>query len=251
MKRIIFGVIAGLGLVATHAAAQSVTYYVNSTPYSTAANATACPAGDCSAIYTTQQKLSGTITFFGPLAPNLNVQMDDVGPMIEDFNLSDGQNTYTLMAPDGLSFTPNIVVNFANASTDNTGVVTAFEFKIDRTNGAPYNVSVAPSNDIKTRVSSIYFTSVHPIVSAESNARCLSRGAVSSATPQGATAGCIQTTAVASEGASNAQADNVTMSLTPPAVPATVPTLTEWAMILLGLMLAGAATLAIQRRRTV
>ena len=33
------------------------------------------------------------------------------------------------------------------------------------------------------------------------------------------------------------------------AAPAAVPTLTEWAMILLGLMLAGVAALAIQRRR--
>jgi hypothetical protein len=34
------------------------------------------------------------------------------------------------------------------------------------------------------------------------------------------------------------------------APPAAVPTLTEWAMILLGLMLAGVAALTIQRRRT-
>jgi hypothetical protein len=38
-----------------------------------------------------------------------------------------------------------------------------------------------------------------------------------------------------------------TVSAAPP--PASVPTMTEWAMILLGLMLAGAAALTIQRRR--
>lgn len=248
MKRLVAALVGALGLFGTQAAAQSVTYYVDSTPYSTLANATACPAGDCSAVYTPQQRLTGTITFFATLDPDLNVQTDDVGYMIEDFSLSDGQNTYTLVEPDGFTLTPNMVINFANVSTDSNGVVTDFEFKFDRTNGSPYNTSAAPSNDVQTRVSSIYFTSVSPIASVESNARCLSRGAVSTATPGANAAGCIQTTVSASEGASYAQADSVTMSLTPPAV-AAVPTLTEWAMILFGLMLAGAAVLSIQRRR--
>ncbi|MFI8683024.1 IPTL-CTERM sorting domain-containing protein [Brevundimonas diminuta] len=36
----------------------------------------------------------------------------------------------------------------------------------------------------------------------------------------------------------------------PPPAPAPIPTLSEWAMILLGVALAGAAALTIHRRRT-
>ncbi|MGE7198106.1 IPTL-CTERM sorting domain-containing protein [Brevundimonas naejangsanensis] len=246
MKQLIGYAVAALGLIASQAVAAPVTYYVQSEPYTAITNSTACPVGVCKA-YGAGQRLSGTITFFGPLDPDLDVHTDDVGHMIDDFQLSDGQNTYTLLnagVPD-----PNMVINFANVSTDASGVVTAFEFKFDRTNGAPYSVSVMPSNDLQTRVSTIYFTSIHPAVSVDNNARCTARGTVSNAPTNTPGAGCIQTTVIPAEGASQAQAGTVTMSLTPPAPPAPVPTLSEWAMILLGVLLAGGAALHLQRRR--
>ena len=220
MKQLIGYAVAALGLIATQAAAAPITYYVQSEPYTAITNSTACPVGVCKA-YGAGQRLSGTITFFGPLDPDLDVQTDDVGHMIDDFQLSDGQNTYTLLnagVPD-----PNMVINFANVSTDASGVITAFEFKFDRTNGAPYSVSVMPSNDLQTRVSTIYFTSIHPAVSVDNNARCTARGTVSNAPTNTPGAGCIQTTVIPAEGASQAQAGTVTMSLTPPASPAPVP----------------------------
>lgn len=245
MKQLIGYAVAALSLVATQAAAAPVTYYVQSEPYTAITNSTACPVGTCKA-YAVGQRLTGSITFFGPLDPNLDVQTDDVGHMIDDFQLSDGQNTYTLLnagIPD-----PKMVINFANVSTDASGVITAFEFKFDRTNGAPFNVSMTPSNDLQTRVATIYFTSIHPAVSVDNNARCLARGAVSNAPTNTPGAGCIQTTVLPSEGASQAQAGAVTVSLTPPS-PAPVPTLSEWAMILLGGLLAGGAALKLHRRR--
>lgn len=247
MKRLFAVGAALLGLTATPAASQ-VVYYVTGAPYTAVANSTACPVGDCSATYTTQQRLSGTVTFFGPLDPDLDVQTSDVGPMIEDFNLSDGQNTYRLMAPDGMSFTPNIVINAAAVSTNAGREITAFEFKIDRTNGSPFSVSAAASPDVKTRVASIYFSSVHPLVLVQNNARCTLRGASSTGTPSANLRGCQNTVPVASEGAANATSSAVTMSLTPPPTP--VPTLSEWAMLLLGGLLAGGAALTIHRRRT-
>lgn len=247
MKHLVAAGAAILWLTATPAAAQ-VVYYVTGAPYTAVANSTACPAGDCSTTYTTQQRLSGTVTFFGPLDPNLNVQTSDVGQMIDDFNLSDGQNTYRLMTPDGMNFTPNIVINAAAVSTNASGVITAFEFKIDRTNGTPFSVSAVASPDVQTRVASIYFSSVHPLVLAQNNARCTLRGASSTATQSGNLRGCQNSVPVASEGAANATSSAVTMSLTPP--PAPVPTLSEWALILLGGLLMAGATLTIHRRRT-
>lgn len=44
-------------------------------------------------------------------------------------------------------------------------------------------------------------------------------------------------------------AEKFSLRLVGPSAPAPVPTLSEWAMILLGLMLAGGAALTIQRRR--
>ncbi|WP_409515780.1 IPTL-CTERM sorting domain-containing protein [Brevundimonas sp.] len=43
---------------------------------------------------------------------------------------------------------------------------------------------------------------------------------------------------------------SIALAYTPPSLPATVPTLSEWAMILLGLMLAGGAAIMVQQRRT-
>lgn len=246
MKKLMGYAVAALCLMATQAAAAPVTYYIQSEPYTAITNSTACPVGVCKA-YVAGQRLSGTITFFGPLDPDLNVQTDDVGHMIDDFEISDGQNTYTLLTagiPD-----PKMVINFANVSTDASGVITAFEFKFDRTNDAPFLFSATPSNDLNTRVSTIYFSSVHPAVSVDNNARCTARGAVSNAPTNTPGAGCINTTASPAEGASQAQAGAVTMSLTPPSPPAPVPTLSEWAMILLGVLLAGGAALSLHRRR--
>ena len=247
MKQLIGCAVAALSLWATQAAAAGpVVYYVQSAPYTSTIDPTACPVGVCKT-YASGQRLSGTITFFGSLDPDLNVQTDDVGHMIDDFQLSDGQNTYTLLnagVPD-----PNMVINFANVSTDANGVITAFEFKFDKTNGAPFNVAVTPSNDVQARVATIYFTSVHPAVSVDNNARCLMRATISSAPTNTPGAGCLQTTVTPAEGASQAQASAVTMSLTPPSPPAPVPTQSEWAMILLGVLLAGGAALNLHRRR--
>lgn len=247
MRHLIVAGAAWMAMAATPAAAQ-ITYYVTSAPYTVAAIATACPVGSCTAAYTTQQRLTGTVTFFGPLDPNLDVQTSDVGPMIDNFVLSDGHNTYRLLTPDGLSMTPNIVINAAAVTTNGSGVITAFEFKIDRTNGSPFPISSIPSADVKTRVSSIYFSSVHPLVKVESNTRCKQRGAPSNGTPSGHLMGCMDTDLVLAEGGSGAEATSVTMSLSPP--PAPVPTLSEWTMILLGGLLAAGAALTIHRRRT-
>ena len=144
MKQLIGYAVAALGLIASQAAAAPVTYYVQSEPYTAITNSTACPVGVCKA-YGAGQRLSGTITFFGPLDPDLDVQTDDVGHMIDDFQLSDGQNTYTLLnagVPD-----PNMVINFANVSTDASGVVTAFEFRAHRTTDVFFGQIAFPASE--------------------------------------------------------------------------------------------------------
>ena len=105
--------------------------------------------------------------------------------------------------------------------------------------------------DLKARVANIYFSSVNSTATVENNARCTLRGAISPMTFAPANSACKNTVASAVEGASSATSGTITMSLTPPPppTPAPVPTLSEWAMILLGGLLASGAALHLHRRR--
>lgn len=238
MTRLLGGVIAALLLLAAPAMAQPATYYVQSTPYASADNFTACPLGGCTANYTTSQRISGTITFVAPLAANL--ADEDVDLQIDSFSISDGQNTYT-----DAQFFVSVFVQSARVSTDSAGNLTAFEFKFDKTNGAPFGAGSYA--DPKARVSYIWFSSAPApgMAVAASNSTCQVRGDNVGGNTGGA--GCMMAWDTASQGTSSATATGVTMSLTPP--PAPVPTLSEWAMILLAVLLAGGAALQLQRRR--
>lgn len=239
MTRLLGGVIAAFLLLAAPAMAQPVTYYVRSTPYDSVGNFTACPLGGCTANYATSQRLNGTITFVAPLAANL--ADDDVDMQIDSFSISDGQNTYT-----DAQFFINVFVQSARVSTDGAGNLTAFEFKFDKTNGTPYGVG--SYTDPKARVSYIWFSSAPApgMVVVASNSTCQTRGDNVGGNTGGA--GCMMAWDTANQGTSSANATGVTMSLTPPA-PAPVPTMSEWAMILLGVLLASGAALQLQRRR--
>lgn len=243
MKRIFAAMTGLLALWATQAVAQPVTYYIQSDPYDAVSNYTACPNGGCSTQYDTSQRLSGSITFVSPLDPDM---VDaDVDVRIDSFNLSDGQNIIT----DARLYV-DVFIQSARISTDSAGALTAFEFKFDRT-GAPLGQPqpVLDNNDPGARVSSMWFSSAPSpgMAVVDTNSICQARGDNVGGNTLGA--GCMMQWPTNSEGASSATATGVTMSLTPPPSPATVPTLTEWAMILLGLALACMAIAAIQRRR--
>lgn len=249
MKHIIASLAGAIGLFATPAAAQPVTYYVNSSTYSAVDNSTAavCPAGDCSKVYTTSQKLSGQFVLSG--APPANQIGYDVSFGIDTFSLSDGQRTYT-----DADLYNTVYINTATVDTDASGQITGFEFKFDRVN-TPGSFPVGGAADPAARVSYIWFSSTSAFpVNIASNAICIARGDNApdgAGNPTGGTfgAGCMAVAGTGAEGVSAAGATTVTVSLTPPPPPP-VPTLSEWAMILLGVILGGTALLHLQRRRT-
>lgn len=236
---------AGVLMAGGAAVAQPVTYYVYSTPYTTASSATACPVGSCAANYTTSQKLTGQFTLAGAPPPGENGY--DVNMGIAAFSLSDGQNTYT-----DADLYVRTFINTAKVNTNASGQITGFEFKFDRVNTAG-SYPINDPNNPAARVSSIWFSSAGALrVLIDNNAICTLRGDNAELSPgvAGATlgAGCRTSGGTNAQGVSSASATNVTVSLTPPP-PAPVPTLSEWAMILLGVLLAGGAALSLHRRR--
>ena len=240
MKHLIVGLIGAFSLLATAAAAQPITYYVQSAPYDSVSNFTACPKGGCTANYTTSQRVSGSFTIFGPLDPNLVDEIIDV--RVDDIDLHDGQNAFQMPVFDW-----SIVLQTAQVSTDSAGNLTYFEFKFDKMHGLP--VGVGDGNNPKSYVTSIYLgnTPGGSFAFVQSNSLCTLRGDNTGGNTFGL--GCMNQTSSAAQGASQASAPAVTISLTPPPPPATVPTMSEWAMILLGALLAGGAALHLHRRR--
>ena len=242
MKQLIGYAVAALCLLATQAAAAPVTYYIQSEPYESVSNFTACPLGGCTATYTTSQRVSGSITFVAPFEPNL--ADEDVDVRIDSFSISDGQNTYT-----DAQFFMDVFAQSARVSTDSAGNLTAFEFKFDKTNGQPYGeLSYA---DPKAKVSYIWISSAPApgMVVAASNSTCQLRGDNGNGNTGGA--GCMMAYDTDSQGASSASATGVTLSLTPPPSPVAVPTMSEWAMILLAALLGAGAVTTLNRRRTI
>jgi len=230
---------AAMIFIGPQAAAQPTTYVVSAAPYNSVANSTACPVGTCQAIYTTSQRVSGTITFANPLVSDLDANTDDLGLQVFGYEINDGQNLFSY---DG----PNDTINAVRVSTNSSGAITGFEFKFDKTNGAPYNTGAG--GGAKARISSIYLSSVNNMAVANSNAICNTRGDFSAAAMPGAA--CQSENPDTAQGASSASAVSPVFALQPPP-PAPVPSLSEWAMILLGGLLAGGAALNLSRRRTV
>lgn len=229
---------AAVFFMAPQAQAQ-VTYYIQSAPYNAVSNFTACPLGGCAAIFTTSQRISGSFTISGALNPNMVDEIIDV--RLGDLNLSDGQNTYVTDFSDF-----SLVAQTAQISTDASGNLTYFEFKFDKMNGAP--IATNSPGDPKSYVTSLYLANTPgggSFAIVYSNAVCIVRGDNTGGKTLGR--GCAASTLNGAQGGSQASAPSVTISLTPP--PAPVPTLSEWAMILFGTLLAGCAMLYLQRRQ--
>jgi hypothetical protein len=171
-----------------------------------------------------------------------------------DLNLSDGQNTYQTDFFSDWGLPGQVVAHSAQISTDGLGNLTYFDFKFDLIHGAMPTANTA--GDLKSYVSSIWLvhTPGATYAAAEANSLCTLRGdnvGGNTAHPSfpASPFGCNAQVANTANGASSASASAVTISLTPPPAPAAVPTLSEWAMILLGAMLAGGAALHLHRRR--
>ncbi|WP_374036029.1 IPTL-CTERM sorting domain-containing protein [Brevundimonas staleyi] len=211
------------------AAAQTTRYVLTSEDYTAVLNtaATPCDLAPCPTL-TTNMKAQGSITFSAPLAPNLSSTSIPTSQVVA-YHFEDGVTTYD--KSDSRSRNPYVIV-----TTDGAGVVTDFSIAFHRWNVAP------GTGDVTGRLA---FLDLRPTsVNVLANSPCTA-GPTTSAF-NGETDICaglgFGDDTVASQNIGGA----VSFVLAPIAP---VPTLTEWAMILLGLMLAGGAVVMIQQRR--
>lgn len=231
IKHALLGAVGAMALMAASPVFAAPATYTLATPnYSNLINGP-CAVGNCGLTYTAAQSMSGTVTFAAPLAANLTNA--DVGTQITAYSINDGQQVFSSASAEGR-------IGIAMVSTNAAGALTSFSFQFQRLHGtAPYTIN--DSNDASSRVSTAYFQSAQ--ASVMNNSICGARGVGGSLSAAAGADACWSFS-----GQSN-QADAFgAVTFIPPA-PAAVPTLSEWAMILLGLAFAGGAALHLQFRR--
>ncbi|MBX3477442.1 MAG: IPTL-CTERM sorting domain-containing protein [Brevundimonas sp.] len=225
------------------AAAQAV-YSVQSGTYSTVNDmGGVCTVGPCSP-YSLADRVQGVFTVPAPFAPNLTNY--DFGPDLLAFDIDDGAVIYD-------STDPRARIANAVISTDGAGNITGYRLVLQVLHGTGATYPVNNFADVEARFS--YFLYEGGFAAAgRNNYVCLDRRGDSAASGPG--------TCGSSNGGPDSDIDNssrftgggapttpVLVSYAPPV--AVVPTMTEWAMILFGLLLAGGAAMHLQRRRTV
>ncbi|WGM30073.1 IPTL-CTERM sorting domain-containing protein [Brevundimonas sp. NIBR11] len=214
--------------VANQAIAQETTYTFSSAFYQAITNANgACTVGEC-ATYTTGQRAIVTLTFAAPLAANLPAA--DRRAAITAYSLSDGVRTTT--GPSG-----GAAILLGSFGTDATGTPVSYDLLVERTPGPPYTTSTP--TDPNSRLSYVEMRTNG--VEARGNYVCYGRGG-------GAAPGTCSS-AGPDPASSTATTTDPTVVTRVIATPAAVPTLSEWAMILFGIILASGAALGVQRRR--
>lgn len=219
--------------LAAPAAAQAV-YSIQSGTYSTVNDmGGVCTVGPCSP-YALTDRVEGTFTIPAPFAANLTNY--DFGPDLQAFSIDDGAVVYD-------SSNPRSRIANAVVSTDASGNITGYRIVLQVLHGTGATYPVNDYADVEARFS--YFLYEGGFAAAgRNNQVCLIRRADSAASGPG--------TCGSANGGPDSNIDSssrftggatpttpVLVSYTPPPI----PTLSEWAMILLGLLLAGAAAL--------
>lgn len=228
MKLIVASVALAAALTGGRAMAQTTTYTVTAGNFTAPfINNSTCNVWACVS-YSAADGASGTITLSAPLAPNLTNA--DFGPLVTGYSLSDGQQSYNLTAPAQ-------TIQQAIVSTNGAGAITAFTFWVVKTPGAPFNT--AGGADLNSRVSAFIVSDGY--TNASFNRECNNRGGSSAAS---GAAAC----STSSPDTNTSSVFGPGATLAAPVVAAAVPTMTEWAMILFGTLLAGGAAMYIQRR---
>lgn len=239
-----FAAMAGatvLSLTAAAPAAAQAVYRIESGTYSTVNDmGGVCSIGPCSP-YSLADKVTGTFTVATPFAANLT--NFDFGPSLQGFSFDDGAVLYN-------STDPRARIGEARVSTDASGNITAYRLVFEVLHGAGSSYPVNDYGDLEARFSYFLYEGGFAAAGRNNNV-CLIRSGSSAASGPG--------TCLPSNGAPGNDIDAssrftgaatpftpVLLSYTPPAP---VPTMTEWAMILLGVLMAGGAALTIQQRR--
>lgn len=228
--------IAAFAVAFATAASAQATYTFQGGLYNTISNSGACTVGECTT-FTGAHRATASITFAGPLAANLTAA--DVSAQVTSFTFSDGVTTTA--GPNALSSTYRV-----NVTTNAVGVLTSYSILLQRTPGPPYNANT--QSDPNSRFS---YVVLNPAGSqGVANTVCYVRGAGGSAL-DAATFGPGNCNDFLVDPESSVGTANSPTVVTAPPLPATVPTLSEWAMILFALLLAGGAALMIHRRQII
>ena len=231
MRLLVFAVaLAGL-LIAGQAAAQATNYTFTGGLYDNIGNAGACAVGECTT-YTGAQRATATLTYAAPLAPNLPFSEYSGGVIAYSF--SDGVRTTTGPGPNAALYR----VQFA---TNASGVPTQLILTFERTPGPPYTVN--DPGDPNSLITFVNFFAGRSTVVA--NTLCGSRGTGFNAAPGPGSCNA------ENGGTQRSTAESSAATAVAVTLVTSVPTLSEWAMILFGICLACGAALYIQRRRMI
>lgn len=230
-KQIIVGLALASALYASHASAQATTYTFTGGTYDQIIPSGNCTLADCRP-YVLGQQVTLSLTFAAPLATNLPAQ--DRATAVTNFSFSDGIRTRSGPAAD-------VSLAIVSLGTDASGTPTDYVITLQSTPGPPYLV-----NTVSDPNSYVGIVSVTPTNSAANhNFLCGQRGPYLGS-PNAGPGNCRSSSFGSQSSAAFSSAPTVAEG---PPLPAPVPTMGEWAMILFGTILAGGAALYIQRRR--
>ena len=228
MKSLLPALALAGAFIAGDACAQATTYTFLGQPYDTVKNSNRCTAGEC-AIYSKAMRPRISLTFSAPLPANL--MPGDHRWRVIAFSVDDGIRSSS-------SHTRTAALGTVNVATNAAGVPVEYEIQIQRLPGPHLPDSKAGRPD--SRFSYIYATDF--AMQSWTNGIC-TRWAGNASQPQYCAEGIMD------EGVSSASVAG-SPAVTRAAAVATVPTLSEWAMIVFGVILAGSAGLYVQRQRT-
>ena len=185
-----------------------------------------CSIAPC-ADYTGAMSVTGSFTTIAPLPPGFS---GNAYPLVQNFVFNDGLTTYA-------STDPQVRARFFDITTDGTGAITSFNVVIQRWRTATPAVG---SGGVDNRLDMVQMTAA--VTAGENEIECaFAIGASPGAGVPGSCngwQGSLDYTYGANFGAPGSFG-----------APVTIPTLSEWAMILFGLLLAGGAMVTIRRRR--
>ena len=204
--------------------ASAATYSYTGNPYIGIANFTVCGTGSCGN-FTPAMRPTGTFTTSTRLAANLVAA--NVAPLVTSYRFSDGLTTYS-------SADANSRLHTLTATTDATGAILDITAVVERWQAGP-GPHVAGDRFDLVQLFAVVDIAVH-------NASCTGVGAG----PSGVVDAC---TGAATDAASSTANSTPTTLFALLAAGNSVPTLTELALMLLALLMAGAGMARLRRVR--
>jgi hypothetical protein len=190
-----------------------VTYTSTVGNYTSVTDFASCPGGETCTNYTTAMRQSGSFTVATALAPNL--KPGNIMASVTSYSFSDGINTYS-------SANPSDRLYLFNVATDGAGSITFASIAVEKwlSGTSPHNAG--------DKFSYMGFGSV-----STNNSTCLLVGV----SPSGIADSCI-TGATETTGRSSANSPGESWAQSTISQPASIPTMSEWAMIMMASLMA-------------